>query len=407
MNLKLNGKMFRRAALLLLALLVAGAIIYAYWPAPVEVSVTKVSRGAMQVAVEEEGQTRVRERYIVAAPVAAYAPRIELHVGDKVEAHQELAVLEPLPPGVLDVRSRAASEARVAQTQAALDAARKNAEAAKAGAQFAGAELSRLRHLHAGGLISQSALEQAESEAQRTAATLAAANSSIQVAKYDLVAAQTMLRYDVGARSKGGERVPVRSPVAGVVLALNHENEGVVAPGEALITVGDPHALEVVADLLSSDAVRVHPGTHVVFTRWGGDASLLGRVRTVEPVAFTKISALGVEEQRVLVVVDFVSPENLWRRLGDGYRLEARFIVWESSDVLRVPASAVFQSGDGWAVVKVENGRLKIQPVKIGERGDEYNQVLGGLVAGDAVVTYPDDTLRAGERVRIIASRDE
>jgi len=405
--MKLNAKIYRRAALVLLALAIAGAIIYAYVPSPVGVAVTRASRGAMQVSVEEEGRTRVRERYVVTAPVAAYAPRIELHVGDSVTANQVLALLEPLPPGVLDVRSRAASEARVAQAQAALNAARKQADAARAGAQFAAAELARLRRLHAGGLISQSALEQAESEAQRTAATLAAANSSIEVAKYDLVAAQTALRYSVGARTRDGERVPVRSPVDGVVLAVSHENEGVVAPGEALLTVGDPHALEVIVDLLSSDAVRVHPGTRVVFTRWGGDQPLAGRVRCVEPVAFTKISALGVEEQRVLVIVDLVSPENLWRRLGDGYRLEARFIVWESDKVLRVPSSALFQSGRGWAVLAVRKGRLLLQPVKLGERGELYAQVLGGLKAGEAVVTYPDDSLRAGERARIISSRDE
>lgn len=399
-------KHYRRLALVALALLVVGAIIYAYIPSPLQVSVTLVSRGPMEVSIEEEGRTRVRERYVVTAPVAAYAPRLTLHVGDSVHNGQKLTVLEPLPPGVLDVRSRAQAEARVAQARAALHAAQTNAEAAKASADFAEGDLKRTKSLRATGAVSQTVLDRAESEARRSEAMSASAKSSIEVARYDLTAAETALRYTVSGRG-GGERVPVTSPVDGVVLAVEHEDEGVVAPAQPLITVGDPHALEVTVDLLSSDAVRIHPGTRVIFTRWGGEAPLEGRARSIEPVAFTKISALGVEEQRVLVIVDIVSPAKEWTSLGDAYRMEAHFIVWASQDALRVPVSALFRSGDTWAVLAVDGGRLERRSLQIGERGDLYAEVLGGLKEGDMVITYPDDSLREGERAKVVETRSE
>lgn len=393
-------KLYRRLALAAAALLIAAAIVYAYIPSPVQVSVTAASRGAMDVSVEEEGRTRVRERYIVTAPVAAYAPRLELHVGDPVRAGQTLVVLQPMPPGVLDVRTRAQAEARVAQTRAALRAAETNADAAQAGADYAARELTRLKSLRQSGAVSQAVLDQADAEARRSAAMLASARSTIDVAKYDLASAEAALRFTVGER--GGEKVPVLSPVNGVVLAVQHEDEGVVASAQPLLTVGDPHSLEVAVDVLSSDAVRIRPGTRVEFTRWGGTAPIEGRVRIVEPVAFTKVSSLGVEEQRVNVIVDLTSPEKDWRALGDGYRLEARFVIWESKDALRVPTSALFRSGDGWAVLTVRGGRIAEQPVQMGERGDLYAQVLGGLAEGDAVITYPDDSLKVGERAAVI-----
>ncbi|HET7650732.1 MAG TPA: efflux RND transporter periplasmic adaptor subunit [Gammaproteobacteria bacterium] len=400
-------KLYRRLVLIGIAALIVAAIAYAYLPRPVDVSVTTVSRGDMAVSVEEEGRTRVRERYIVTAPVAAYAPRITWHVGDGVQAGQVLTQLEPLPPGVLDVRSRAAAQARVDQARAALRSAQTNADAARASADYAARELKRITSLKSSGVVSQAMLDQAEAEARRTSAMQGSAKSAIEVARYDLTAAETALRYTVNARSAGGERVDVTSPVNGVILAVQHEDEGVVTSGQPLLTVGDPHSLEVAVDVLSPDAVRIRAGTRVLFTRWGGDRTLEGRVRTVEPVAFTKISALGVEEQRVWIIVDFVSPEKEWIRLGDAYRLDARFLIWESKDALRVPSSALFRNGDSWQVMTVHDGRLLLQDVRIGERGDLYAQVLGGLSAGDKVVTYPDDTLRAGERADIIGTRSE
>lgn len=398
-------KLFRRLALAVTALLIAAAVAYAYMPRAVDVAVTVASRGPMEVSVEEEGRTRVRERYVITAPVAAYAPRLQLHVGDPVRAGQTVVVLQPLPPGVLDVRSRAQAEARVAQARAALHAARTNADAARAAADYASRDYLRLKSLRATGAVSQAALDQADTEARRSAAMLASAGSSIEVAKYDLASAEAALRYTVGER--GGEKVPVASPVDGVVLAVEHEDEGVVASASPLVTVGDPHSLEVVVDVLSSDAVRIRPGTRVEFSRWGGPLPLQGRVRLVEPVAYTKVSSLGVEEQRVNVIVDLTSPDRQWLALGDGYRLEARFVIWEAEDALRVPSSALFRSGDGWAVLMVRDGRIAEQPVGIGERGDLYAAVLDGLHEGDAVITYPDDSLRAGARASIVREDHE
>ena len=398
-------KLLRRLALAATALLIAAAVAYAYMPRAADVAVTRVSLGSMEVSVDEEGRTRVRERYIVTAPVAAYAPRLELHVGDSVRAGQTLVVLQPLPPGVLDVRSRAQAEARVAQTRAALQAAETNADAAQAGADYAAHELARVKSLRQTGAVSQAALDQAESEARRSAAMLASAHSSIDVAKYDLTSAEATLRFTVGER--GGEKVPVLSPVGGVVLAVQHEDEGTVTSAQPLLTVGDPHSLEVTVDVLSSDAVRIRPATRVEFTRWGGDAPIEGRVRIVEPVAFTKISSLGVEEQRVLVIVDLISPAKQWLALGDGYRLEARFIIWDSEDALRAPTSALFRVGGGWAALMVRDGRIVEQPVRLGQRGDLYAAILGGLEAGDAVITYPDDSLKVGGRAAIIQQHAE
>ena len=398
-------KLYRRLALAAAALLIVAAIVYAYIPSPVEVSVTAASHGPMDVSVEEEGRTRVRERYIVTAPVAAYAPRLELHVGDPVRAGQTLVVLQPVPPGVLDVRTRAQAEARVAQARAALRAAETNADAAQAGADYAARELTRLKSLRQSGAVSQAALDQADAEARRSTAMLASARSSIDVAKYDLASAEAALRFTVGER--GGEKVPVLSPVNGVVLAVQHEDEGVVVSAQPLLTVGDPHSLEVAVDVLSSDAVRIRPGTRVEFSRWGGDAPIEGRVRIVEPVAFTKVSSLGVEEQRVNVIVDLTSPEKDWLALGDGYRMEARFVIWESRDALRVPTSALFRIGDGWAVLMVRDGRIAEQAVQVGERGDLYAEVRGGLAEGDAVITYPDDSLKVGERAAVVRQRGD
>ncbi|MDE1983873.1 MAG: efflux RND transporter periplasmic adaptor subunit [Gammaproteobacteria bacterium] len=398
-------KNLRRLILLVVAVLIIGGIVYAYLPQAVHVSVTTVSRGPMEVSIEDEGRTRVQERYVVTAPVSAYAPRLDFHVGDSVRAGQILALLEPLPPGVLDVRSRAEAQARLAQAKAALHAAQTNSDAARAAADYAQREFLRSRELMNTGAVSQAMLDQAESEARRNTALLASARAAIDVARYDVAAAETALRYTTAlARNMGGEKVPVTSPVDGVVLAVDHQNEGVVSPAQPLITVGDPHSLEVTVDLLSSDAVRVRPGTRVVLTRWGGTRPLEGRVRNVEPVAFTKISALGVEEQRAWVIVDITSPQKEWSRLGDAYRLEAHFIVWSAADVVRVPTSALFRRSGSWAVLAVASGRLVERVVKIGERGDEFAQVLDGLSPGDAVVTFPDDSLRPGDRAKIVES---
>jgi len=213
-------------------------------------------------------------------------------------------------------------------------------------------------------------------------------------------AARTALHY-AAEPAAAKEPITVRAPVAGAVLKIPRKSEGVVAAGQALMEIGDPRALEVEVDVLSADAVRLHPGTKVEFERWGGDGKLLGKVRVVEPVGFTKVSALGVEEQRVWVIVDFTSPEMQWQSLGDGYRVEANFILWEDNNVLRVPASALFRDGEGWALFVVQGGKAVKRKVKVGQRNGLNAQIVSGVDAGDKVIVHPDDQVKDGVRVAV------
>jgi HlyD family secretion protein len=238
-------------------------------------------------------------------------------------------------------------------------------------------------------------------EAERADAMLKSARAAVDVARHELDAARTALRYSAASGPAATERIRVVSPVSGRVLSVLREDEGVVAAGTPVLAVGDPRSLEVFVDVLSSDAVRIRPGMDVWLERWGGDAPLEARVRTVEPTAFTKVSALGVEEQRVRVVADLVSPPEAWSRLGDGYRVEARFVIWHDDDALRVPHSSLFRVGEGWAVFVVDEGRAVRRRVSVGQRGALHAQVLEGLSAGQTVITYPDDRLADGTRVGV------
>jgi HlyD family secretion protein len=383
--------------LLLLAIL---AIVWAFLPRPVPVETATVSRGPLQVAVEEEGKTRLRDRFVVSAPVAGYARRVGLEVGDPVRKGQALATLEPLRAEALDPRARAIAEARVATAEATLRAAEERVREASAVEEYAGARLERTRKLAEAGLTPRDTLEQVESESKRAHAEKGSAGEAADAARHELEAAKAALTRAGEPGGKDREKVVVRSPVAGRILAVRHESEGVVPAGTALLEVGDPGRLEVEVDVLSADAVRIYPGTPVRFERWGGEVPLEGKVRVVEPVGFTKISALGVEEQRVLVIVDFTSPRERWRKVGDGYRLEASFILWEEKDVLQVPAGAVFRSGDRFAVYVVEKGRAKVRPVEVGKRNGLAAQVLSGLAEGETVVLHPGDTVSDGRKVR-------
>jgi HlyD family secretion protein len=383
-----------------LGLLTVGGLLLGLWPPPRPVDVAAATRGPMQVTVEEEGRTRVVDRFVVSAPVAGYARRVELDVGDAVEKGAVLAEIEPLPSSVLDPRRRAEAEARVAAAGAALRMADKQAEAARAEAELAESERRRVDELCAVHCVSEEAREQARARARSALARQRSAEFAVEVARYDLAAARTALAHSAAeATGVPAESVVLRSPVAGQVLRVYRKSEGVVEAGQALVEVGDPRALEVEVDVLSEDAVRIGPGTRILLERWGGDQALEGRVRAVEPVGFTKVSALGVEEQRVLVISDFVSEPERWQRLGDGYRVEARFVLWEATEVLQVPASAVFQFEGARAVFVVKEGRARRRAVSVGQRNGLSAEVLEGLDAGDEVVVHPERTLEDGERV--------
>jgi len=392
----------RKTGFILLAVAMAAALAWGFWPAPLLVDAAVVKAAPLRVTVEEEGQTRVKDRFVLSAPVAGFLQRIQLDVGDRVEQGQVLAVLEPLRPEVLDPRSRARAEAQVAAADAALHAAEQQAAAAAAETKFARAELLRKQKLQADALVSAGELDAAETRARRAGAEQRSADFAVDVARFELEAAQTALQFSITGNGEAArETVKLRAPVTGRVLQLHRESEGVVTTGEALLEIGDPQALEVAVDVLSADAVRIRPGTPVEFHRWGGDEPLDGVVRSIEPTGFTKISALGVEEQRVWVIADLTTPREQWQQLGDGYRVEAHFILWQEPDVLQVPASALFRHADGWAVFAVVDGRARLTAVRTGHNNGLVTQILSGVSAGDSVIVHPDDRVGDGVRVKL------
>ncbi len=392
-------------------LAVAAAVAWALRPRPVPVDVAQVTRGPLEVTVDEEGKTRVHERYTVSAPVAGTVLRIELEPGDEVRDGQTVAVLEPAAPPLLDVRARAQAEARVAAARAAVDRAAAQRDAARAQAAYAASERDRMRRLAADQVVSRDQMEEAETAARTAEGEADAAGAAEVAARQELAAARAAL---LGAGAAGADRQPVEvpAPTGGVVLRRLRESEAVVTAGEPLLELADPADLEVVSDLLSTDAVRVSPGDPVRIEQWGGGQPLSGVVRRVEPGGYTKVSALGVEEQRVDVVIAFTAPREAWQRLGDGYRVEVRVVVWHAADVLQVPAGALFRPGAGpaagaveagsadpWAVFVVEDGRAVLRRVEVGHRGELAVQVVGGLAAGDTVVLHPGDTVTDDTRV--------
>ena len=390
----------RRLGLLGFCALVVLAIVWGFMPQPVPVETAAVVRGPLQVTVEEEGKTRVVDHFVISAPVAGFLRRVELDVGDSVKRGQELLTLDPLRSTVLDPRARAQAQASVTTTQAALKGAQENVVAAAADARYWESQLARVRELHEAGAISDEELNQTEADARRTSANLRSAEFSVEVARSELQAARTTLRHSAAQQSgQPAETVAVHAPISGSVLKVLRESEGVVSRGEPLLEIGNPRLLEVQVELLSADAVRAGPGTRVILERWGGEGPLEARVRVVEPFGFTKISALGVEEQRVLVIADIVSPPEEWEKLGDGYRVETKFILWEEDEVLQVPSSALFRRGDQWAVFVVDGEFARLRNVQLGRRSGLTAQILSGVEAGELVITHPDDSVEAGVRV--------
>lgn len=384
------------------ALVVAVLLFLGLRPQPILVETATVTRGPLRVTIEEEGVTRLKDRYLVSAPVSGFVRRIELKVGDLVKQAELLTELEPLRSNVLDPRSRAEAEARVAAAKSALMAAEEQAEAAKADADHFSEEFQRKLQLSKTRVISDDELSLARAADQRARALLRSAQFAVDVARYDLDAASTSLKYSAAQDSAGvlKERVPIRAPVSGAVLKVLRESEGVVNAGTALLELGDPAALEVAVDVLSFDAVQIAPGTPVELNRWGGEV-LAGSVRLVEPVGFTEVSALGVEEQRVWVVVDITSSAEQWKNLGDGYRVEASFILWDERDVLQVPNASLFRVKGQWALFVADGGEAKLTSVKLGKRNGLYAQVLEGVELGQQVVQHPDNELADGARIKV------
>lgn len=381
----------------LIAAAVVLMIAYGFMPAAVPSEITAATRGPLMVTVEEEGRTRVVDRFVVSAPVAGYMRRVALVAGDSVKKGQTVAELEPLWSATLDPRSRAAAKAAVSAAESALKSSEENLRASVADADFARSRFERTEKLYQGGFVPQNTLDQASSDAKRTEANRLSAEAAVKTARHELEKALTALGYS-GAGG-GAQAVAVRTPVGGKVLKVWKESAGVVNSGEPLLEIGDPEKIEVKVEVLSADAVKLRPGTMVLFERWGGEGPLTGAVKVVEPSGFTKISSLGVEEQRVNVIAGITSPLKSREGVGDGFRVDARFVLWEGKNVLQVPASSLFRKSGGWAVFVVRNGHARAQTVTAGHSNGLTAEVLSGLSEGDKVVAHPDESIRDGTRV--------
>ncbi len=396
-------------------LLVAAGLVYALAqalrPKPIRVDVASVMERSLKVTIDEDGKTRIKERYVVSAPLDGRLLRIDKDPGDFVKAGESrLATLEPSDPQLLNPRELAAAEAREQAAESALKRADPAMEQARAELEFAESELARKRQLRRTGAASESDLQNAELLYRNRSAAFRASTFAADIAKYELQQARAAL---LPARSAGKDnalplesawRFEIDSPIHGKVLRVFQESAAVVTPGTPLLEIGDPTDLELEIDVLSSDAVQIDPGDKVIIEHWGGDAPLDGSVRLVEPSAFTKISALGVEEQRVNVIIDLLNPVQDRNTLGDGFRVEVRIVIWEGENVLCVPVSALFRQGDDWMVFVVRQGKAARQIVQLGHRNALMAEVMEGLDKGDTVVVHPSDKIADDVEVELRAA---
>lgn len=400
-------RILRWSAALLLLGGVGVAVALSLQPDPVPVDIATAARGPMQVTVDEEGRTRIRERYVVSSPLLGRTGRIVLDPGDPVVAGETvLAVIDPRAPALLDARARAAAQARVRASGAALQQSGAGLEQARLAYDFAENDLARVRDAAASGAAMPREIDAAESDERSAREGLRAASFAEEIARFELQQAEAALAFSGDGDQNEDERLVIRSPINGVVLRVLQESAAVVESGTQLLEIGDPADLEIVIDVLSADAIRVRPGASVAIEAWGGPAVLDAVVRVVEPSATTEISALGIEEQRVNIVADLRSPPEDRRALGDGFRVEARILTWESDDVLLVPTGAVFRPAGGaaagtWAVYVVEDGRARRRTVGLGHRTWRVAEITEGLEPGTTVIVHPSDRLADGAPVAV------
>ena len=387
-------------------MLAAGAAVgaalfaWAFAPRPLGVELAAASEGPFETSIEEDGKTRLRDRFVVAAPLAGTLARITLREGDAVEAGAPLASITPVLPAMLDERTRREQQLRVEITQAQVQRVAARIEGAKVGLAQARNEQQRSEQLARQGFVAPTKLESDRLSVLAAQKELEAAVEEGHVAGHEVEQARAALMAATRPGAGAGKGFAVRAPIAGRVLKVAQASEGPVALGAPLVELGDTARLEVVAELLTADALRAAPGSAVRIERWGGDGVLEGRGRRVEPAAFTKVSALGVEEQRVRVLIDLVSPAQRWASLGDGFRVGVRIVTRSLPKVLKVPVSAVFPRPEGGdAVFVVEGGRARLVPVQLGARNGQEAWIESGLAAGVQVIVYPPPATRDGLRV--------
>jgi HlyD family secretion protein len=388
---------FTRIALIAVVAVGAALVAWAFWPKAIAVDTVVAAKGAFVDTVDQDCQTRIRNRYSISAPVTGRLLRPSAEAGDAIAEGQSIATIVPVSSSLLDARSRAEQEERVGAAEAELAAAEANAERMRAVATQASADLERIRALAAKGIVTEQQREKQELTSITADRELRAAEMQQHVALHQLEAARAVLN----ASANGGtpERIEVEAPVAGVMLHVSQESEGPVTIGAPLFEIGDPADLEVVCDVLTTDAARIASGAPVAIDRWGGPTVLAGAVQRIEPSGFTKVSALGIEEQRVWAIIDITSPREAWSSLGDAYRVDARIEAGRTDDAILLPAGSLFRRGDGWSVFVVDSNVARERTVTVLGRSGATVAIGDGVAEGDRVVTFPPSNLADGASV--------
>ena len=386
-------RIIKRVLMMLFAIAGALLIALAFRPKPVEVEAARVVTGPLQVTVDEDGETRAHDRFTLAAPIAGRLSRIEFHEGDQVGPETVFATISPLP---LDAREVAEIRARIQSAEARKREAEEQLARWENDYAQAKRDLNRARTLAKDRIVAQQELEQAESKYHSAAKEVEAAKFRVTSAAADVEREKAGLVSLEAQQNQAGKLVTIRPPTRCRILRILEKSERVVPFGTPIVVLSNPQKIEIVVDVLSTDAVKVKPGAPVIIENWGGPAPLRAKVRTIEPYGFTKVSALGIEEQRANVIADFVDSPS---RLGDGYRIDARIVIWESPGVLKIPASALFRVGQQWNTFVIEDGRCRLRPVEVGHRNDSEAEVIKGLSEGSEVILHPANDLKDGARV--------
>ncbi len=391
--------MFGRILIVIATLLIGAGLAWALWPRPIEVETARVERGSFDVMVEEEGQSRIREVFTVSAPVTGQLQRLSLHAGDTVLANETvIAIIRPAGPGLLDERSRRIAQATAETARAAVDFASTQLIQAEKQLDFAERALERTISLSQRGLVSAQVLEKAQYDLDVATSALQSAKASLGVRESELQSAEAALIEGVGSSGTDACCVELKAPVSGRILQVLTESEQVVQAGTSLLNIGDPADLEIAAELSSRDAVQLQPGAKATIDGWGGPPLAAELVR-VEPMAVTKVSALGIEEQRTTATLKLLAPPTEWQRLGHGFRVVAHIVRWRGEDLLTIPIGALFRLGGDWATFVVEDGKATTRRIELGERNAELAEVVAGLKAGDEVILHPADTIVSGTAV--------
>lgn len=392
-----------RLIYVLVGVALLATIVWGFLPKPVPVDIATVTRGTLRVTVDEDGKTRIKEKYVVSSPLAGRLMRIDLHAGDILQSGKTLLVrIEATDPAMLDARVQAEAEARLRAAEATLKQTEPTLQRTLAAIELAKSEFGHAQQLAARNAVSQEELDGKKTQYRVSQEDYKAAKFGQDIAKFELALARAaLLRTNPESDAEDNDpHFDIHSPINGRVLRVLQESATIVQPGMPLLEIGDPLNLEVEIDVLSADAVKIKPGARVSLEHWGGDRLLAGVVRVVEPSAFTKVSALGVEEQRVNVIVDLAEPPEKRKTLGDGFRVDARITVWEGHDVLKVPTGALFRHGDDWAVFVVRQGHAELRTVQLGHRSDLEGEVLDGLTAGETIILHPSDRIQHLVRVK-------